>query len=84
MNPQRDGTITRQAPEQYMEDEDNLWTLGSPTRTSRMRSPSVLIVTSMVIWQRNTDQRRRNKKHKLVLNATRRGTLPKIVKGNRQ
>jgi len=49
MNPQRDGTITRQAPEQYMEDEDNLWTLGSPTRTSRMGSPSVLIATSMVI-----------------------------------
>jgi len=41
--------IIRQAPEWYMEDENNLWTLGSPTRTSRMGSPSVSIATSTVI-----------------------------------
>jgi len=38
-----------------MEDEDNLWTLGSPTRTSRMGSPSASIVTSIIIWQRNAN-----------------------------
>jgi len=83
MNPQRDNMITRQAPEQYMEDENNLWTLGNPTRTSKTESPSASIATSMVIWQRNADWKRRNKKHERVSNATRRGTLPKIVKGNR-
>ena len=83
MNPQRDDMITRQAPERYMEDEDNLWTLGNPTRTSKMESPSASIATSMVIWQRNADWKRRNKKHERVSNVTRRGTLPKIVKGNR-
>jgi len=49
MNPQRDDMITRQAPERYMEDEDNLWTLGNPTRTSKTESPSASIATSMVI-----------------------------------
>ena len=83
MNPQRDNMITRQAPEQYMEDENNLWTLGNPTRTSKTESPSASIATSMVIWQRNADWKRRNKKHERVSNATRRGALPKIVKGNR-
>jgi len=68
MNSQKDGMITRQALEQYMEDEDNLWTLGSPTRTSRMKSPSASITTSTVIWQRNGDWKRRNEKHKYVLN----------------
>jgi len=48
-----------------------------------MESPSALIATSMAIWQKNTDWKRRNEKHKCVLNATRRGILPKIVKGNR-
>jgi len=65
-----------------MEDEDNPWTLGNPMKTSKMESPSASIATSMVIWQRNADQRKRNEKHKLALNATRRGTLPKIVKEN--
>ncbi len=35
------------------------------------------------IGKGNADQKRRNEKHKRVLNATRRGTLPKTVKGNR-
>jgi len=84
MNPQRDDTITRQVPEQYMEDEDNLWTLGDPTKTSKTGSPSASIATSTVIWQRNANWKRRNEKHEYVSNATRRGTLPKIVKGNRR
>jgi len=82
MNPQRDDMITRQALERYMEEEDNQWILGSPTRTSKMESPSASIATNMDIWQKNADQRRGNKRHKLVSNATRRGTLPRIVKGN--
>jgi len=67
-----------------MKDEDNQWTLESPMITSRMRSPSASIATSMAIWQKNADQKRRNEKHKHVLNVTRRGILPKIVKKNRQ
>ena len=67
-----------------MEDEDNQWTLGSPTTISKMGSPSASIATSMVIWQRNADQKKRNEKHEHALNATRKGILPKIVKGNRQ
>jgi len=63
-------------------DENNLWILGSLMRTSRIGSPSTSIATSMVIWQRNANRKRRNKKHKCVLNATR-GILPKIAKGNR-
>jgi len=51
-------------------------------RTSRMGSPSASIATSTVIWQRNADWRRRNKKHEHALNTTRRGTLPRIVKEN--
>ena len=49
-----------------------------------MGSPSALIATSTVIWQRNANQGRRNEKYELVLNVTRRDILPKIVKGNRQ
>jgi len=55
MNPQREDMITRQALEQYMENKDNLWTLGSPMRTSKTESPSTSIATSTVIWQRNAN-----------------------------
>jgi len=51
---------------------------------SRMESPSTSIATNTVIWQKNTDQKRKNGKYKHVSNATRRGISPKIVKGNRQ
>jgi len=51
--------------------------------TSRMESLSASIVTSMDIWQKSADQKRRNKKYEHVLNVTRRGILPKIAKGNR-
>ena len=39
---------------------------------SKTGSLSVSIATSMDIWQRNAEQRRRNEKHEHVLNATRR------------
>ena len=74
--------ITRQALEQHIEEEDNQWILRSPTRTLKMESLSASIVTNMDIWQKNADQRRGNRRHELVSNATRRGTLPRIVKGN--
>ena len=66
-----------------MEEEDNQWTLGSPTTISKMGSLSASIAISTDIWQRNAEQRRRNEKYEHVLNVTRRGTLPKTVKGNR-
>jgi len=83
MNPQRDNMITKQILEQYIEEEDNPWILENLMKTSRMGSPSTSIATSTAIWQKNADWKRRNKKHKCVLNATKKGILPKIVKGNR-
>jgi len=83
MSPQKENTITKQAPERHMEKEDNQWILGSPMTISKMGSLSASIATSTDIWQRSAKQRRRNKKHEHVLNATRRGILPKTVKGNR-
>ena len=50
---------------------------------SKMGSPSASIATSMDIWQKNANQKKRNKKHEHVLNVTRRVILPKIIKGNR-
>jgi len=67
-----------------MEDKDNQWILESPITISKIESPSASIATSMVIWQRNADQKRRNEKHKHALNVTRKGILPRIVKGSRQ
>jgi len=58
--------------------------LESSTTISRMGSQSASIVTNTNIWQRNADPRRRNEKHKLVSNMTRRGILPKTVKKNSQ
>jgi len=82
MNPQRDDMITRQTLEQHMEEENNQWILESPMRTSKTESTSASIITNMDIWQKNADQRRGNERHELVSNATRKGTLPKTVKGN--
>ena len=84
MNPQKDDMITKRVPEQHMEEEDNQWILGSPTTISRTGSLSTSIATSMDIWQRNAKQKRRNERHECVLNATRRGTLPKTVKESRR
>jgi len=66
-----------------MEEEDNQWILKSPTTISKIGSLSASIATNTDIWQRNAEQRRRNEKHKRVLNVTRRGILPKTAKGNR-
>ena len=76
--------ITRLALEQLIEDENNTWILGSPMTISKTESSSASIATSMVIWQRNADQKRRNEKHECALNATKNGILPRIVKENRQ
>jgi len=51
-------------------------------RTSKTESPSASIATNMDIWQKNANQRRKNKRYELVSNVTRRGTLPRIVKRN--
>ena len=66
-----------------MEEEDNQWILGSPTTISKMGSLSASIAISTDIWQRNAEQKRKNERHKHVLNMTRRGTSPKTVKENR-
>ena len=84
MNPQKDDTITKQAPEQHMEDGDNQWILESPMTTLKMGSRSVSIATNTDIWQRNAEQRRKNETHEPVSNVTRRGILPRTVKRNRQ
>ena len=83
MNPQKDDTITRQVPERHMEEGDNQWILESPTTTSKTGNLNASIITSMDIWQRNADQKRRNKKHECVLNAIRRDTLPKTAEESR-
>jgi len=62
MNPQKDATTTRQVPEQRMVDEDNQWTLEGPTRILKMESLSASIATNTDTWQRNADQRRKNKR----------------------
>jgi len=83
MNPQKEDTTTRQVQESPMVVKDNLWTLGNQTTTSRMESLSASIATNMDIWQRNADRKRRNEKREHVLNATRRGILPKTAKESR-
>ena len=83
MSPQKEDMTTRREQEPHMVKGNNLWTLGSPTTTSKMGSLSVSIVTNMDTWQRNADQKRRNKKHEHVLNVTRRGILPKTARESR-
>ena len=75
--------ITKQAPEQHMVDEDNQWTLESPMRTLKMGSLSTSTATSMDIWQRNAEQRRRNKRLEHASNMTRKDILPNIAKENK-
>ena len=48
-----------------------------------MGSQNASIATNTDIWQRNARQKRKNKTHELVSNATRKGTLPRTVKRNR-
>ena len=83
MSLQKKDTITKQALEQHMEEEDSQWILGSPTTISKLGSLSASIATSTDIWQRSAEQKRRNEKHEHVLNTTRRGILPKTAKENK-
>jgi len=76
--------ITRQVQEQHTEGKDSPWTLERVTTISRTGSLSASIATSMAIWQKNADPRRKNEKYELVSNVTRRGTLPKTVKEHSQ
>ena len=83
MNPQKDNMFTKQAPELYMEEEDNQWISGSPTRISKIGSLNVSTATSTNTWQRNAEQRKKNEKHEHVLNATRRDILPRTAEESR-
>ena len=67
-----------------MEEENNQWILGSPMTISRTESLSASTATSTDIWQRNAEWKRRNEKHKCVLNVTRRGILLETVKESKQ
>ena len=80
MNPLKDATITKREQEPHTVEGDNLWTLGSPTTTSKMGSLSASIVINMGIWKGNAEQRKGNGIHEPVSNATERGILPRIVK----
>jgi len=57
--------------------------LGSPTIISKMGSLNASTATSTDTWQRNAEQKRKNEKHEHVLNATRRGILPRTAEGSR-
>ena len=72
---------TKLALEQLIKGKDNQWILRSPMIISRMRSPSVSIATSTVIWKRDADWKRRNEKHEHVLNVTKKGHIAKDCKG---
>jgi len=50
---------------------------------SKMGSLSASTATSMDTWQKNAKWRRKNEKHKCVLNATRRNILPKTAEESR-
>jgi len=63
-----------------MEDEDNQWILGSPMIISKTENPSASIATNTGIWQRNANQRRKNKRPGHASNVTRKDILPKIAK----
>jgi len=83
MSPQKENTTTKQAQEPPMVVEDNQWTLGNPTTTSRTESQSALTATNTDIWQKSAEQRRKNGKQGHALNATRRSILPKTAEGNK-
>jgi len=82
-NPQKDTMITRQALEQHTEGEVSPWTLESLTTTSKMGSLSVSTTISMDTWPRNAEQRKKNERPEHVLNVTKKGISPEIIKGSR-
>jgi len=67
-----------------MVDRDNQCILEGLTRTSKMGSPSASTATNMGIWQRNAEQRRRNKKLGHVSNVTKKDILPEIANESKQ
>ena len=73
MNPQRDAMITRQKQKQLIEGEISPWILESPMTISKTESLSASIATSMDIWKKNADQRRKNIILGNVSNATKKG-----------
>ena len=48
-----------------------------------MESQSASITTNMDIWQRSTDQRKRNKTSNNALNVIKKGIQPEIAKKHR-
>jgi len=84
MNPQKDTTTTRQAPEQCMVDKDNQWTLEGPMRISKTGSLSASIATNMDTWQRNADRRKKNEKPGYISNVIRKDILPETAKESKQ
>ena len=50
---------------------------------SKMGSLSASTATSTDTWQRNAEQRRKNKNHERVLNVTRRDILPRTAERSR-
>jgi len=63
--------ITRQEWKQLMEDEDNLWALGSQMTTLKTGSPNASTATNTVIWQKNAKlENVSNAKRKDILQRT--------------
>ena len=79
----RDAMITRREQELPMVVENNQWTLGSPMTTSRTGSQSASIATNTDIWQKNAEQKRRNKKQGHVSNAKRKDISPRTAERSR-
>ena len=80
MSSQRNATITRQVPEQHIEDKDNQWILEDPTITSKMGSLSASTVISIDTWQKNAKQRIKNERPEHAINVTRKDILPETTK----
>ena len=70
MSPQKNDKITKQVQERHTESEDSPWTLENPMTISRMENQSVSITTSMNIWQKNANQRRKKEKQGDVSSVT--------------
>ena len=84
MSPQKEDMITRRGQEPHMVEEDNLWTLESPTTTSKTGSLSTSTATSMDTWQKNADRKRKNAKQGHVSNARRKDISPRTAKESRR
>ena len=63
-----------------MESKVNPWTLESLIITSRTESLSALIATSINIWQKNVDQRKKKVKPGNVLNVRKKDISLKTTK----